>query len=281
MSSENKKLIWIAVAVVAFVLLIVVGLVFVFAPNAKKGGASAPAAIGNTSAPKSEQPGEYLAVPAPLPADGTPAGGSAQDTLPGTGGQVSGETDSLAPDAPGSAQQAAGQNGINTQSGDIIVIYGDKPQLSDSNANNANGTAAASTQSSTAVTAKPAAAAPASTAAAKPAAKPAAAKPAAAKPQAAQTSAKPQAKPAAAKKPAAAQPSYWIQAASFSNRAKAEELKEKLATRGVSAIIITRTISGKAWYRVRIGPYATKSEADGWLTSIKTMPDCAQASIWQ
>jgi|GEM_PF-1301062 len=290
MSSENKKLVWIAVAVVGFILLIVVGLVFVFAPNSKKGGASAPAAIGNTSAPKAEQPGEYLAVPSPASGDSGAAQGAmdAQDqngiaaTAAAAGGQVSDGSDGSVPDAPGAGNQAAsGQSGINTNNGDIIVIYGDKPQLSTSNAKDAGaGSQSTAGQSVSTPTAGGTASAGAKQSGT------------AQKPQSTASSSKP---PVTASKPKPAgstvskkqstqtkvQASFWIQAASFSNRAKAEDLKDRLAGSGISALIASRDISGKVWYRVRIGPYSTKKEAEGWLSRIRKMPDCSQASIWQ
>ena len=38
-------------------------------------------------------------------------------------------------------------------------------------------------------------------------------------------------------------------------------------------------MSGKSWYRVRIGPYSAKVEADGWMSRLKDLPSCADAYV--
>jgi cell division septation protein DedD len=72
---------------------------------------------------------------------------------------------------------------------------------------------------------------------------------------------------------------YWIQAASFKSRGKADELKSSLAENGLSSVITTKDMDGQTYYRVRIGPYSTKSEASGWLGRIAKLPNCAEAYI--
>jgi DedD protein len=248
MSSENKKLIWISVAVAGFVLLLAASLLFFFAPNSKKGGAAAPATIGNTAAPKSADPQDYLSAPPPSPAAAAPAA---------------------------------------NPNGDVIVIYGDKPSLPNSSTTEPPaqvgpgsqapdaGAAAPPASQGAPVASSPSATAP-STTAQKPAAQ---AAPAKAQPKAAVAK-----KPAAtASKPQAKAPvdQYWLQAASFSGRAKADELKEDLARRGVAAIVTVKDIEGKRWYRVRVGPYGTQTEAEGWLAKLKAMPGCAEAGVWK
>lgn len=249
MSSENKKLIWISVAVAGFVLLLAASLLFFFAPNSKKGGPTAPATIGNTAAPKSPDPQDYLSAPPPSPAAAAPAA---------------------------------------NPNGDVIVIYGDKPSLPDSStteppaqvgpgeaANPASPGASAAQQAPAPQAAAPRTAAP-KAAAQNPAPQTASTK--------APTKAAPAKKPAAAvSKPQAKAPAdqYWIQAASFTSRAKSEELKEELARRGVAAVVMVKDIEGKLWYRVRVGPYGTHTEAEGWLSRLKAMPGCAQAGIWE
>jgi cell division protein FtsN len=243
MSSENKKLIWISVAVAGFVLLLAASLLFFFAPNSKKGGAAAPATIGNTAAPKSADPQDYLSAPPPSPA------------------------------APASSPN-----------GDVIVIYGDKPSLPNS------ATTEPPTQAAPAPDASAGAPQSAAQDGAQPTAPQAAPRAAAQKPAPKAAPAKPAPAAATAKKPAATvskpQPKapvdqYWIQAASFAGRTKADELKEELARRGVAAIVTVKDIGGKRWYRVRVGPYGTQTEAEGWLSKLKAMPGCAEAGIWK
>ncbi len=64
---------------------------------------------------------------------------------------------------------------------------------------------------------------------------------------------------------------YWIQAASYSSLAKAETLRDSLSLKGVASRILTKVINGKTYYRVRIGPYKSKAEAQTFLTQIKKL----------
>jgi DedD protein len=125
-----------------------------------------------------------------------------------------------------------------------------------------------------------------------PASEPAARKPAAspAKPAAAAPSrvVKPPAtKPAATARAAPpAQPSkgrtnFWVQAGSFSSQTRAEGVKETLAAKGISSIIENRNVDGKTFYRVRVGPYASNTEATYWLTLIKQINGFEDSQIWQ
>ena len=116
-------------------------------------------------------------------------------------------------------------------------------------------------------------------AAAKPAvaaAKPAAEKPAAAKP--------------AAEKPAvtAAKPAktydnsnFWIQTGAFSTIKYAEGAKDYLAARGITSIIEDPVINGKTWYRVRVGPYTTRDEANYWLALVKSIDGFSASQVWE
>ena len=64
---------------------------------------------------------------------------------------------------------------------------------------------------------------------------------------------------------------YWIQAASYKNRTRAEDLKMKLGTEGVPGTVTTRSIDGNSYFRVRIGPYPDKREAEKFLEWIKNI----------
>jgi DedD protein len=135
---------------------------------------------------------------------------------------------------------------------------------------------------------KPAAAAPA-----KPAEKPAASttvKPAvkpdtAAKPTTV-TKPAPVAKPAPAAKPAASQPAktrndYWVQTGAFTAIVRAEDAKETLASKGITSIIENRQIDGLTWYRVRLGPYTSESEAKYWLALVQSIDGFASSQVRQ
>jgi DedD protein len=115
--------------------------------------------------------------------------------------------------------------------------------------------------------------------------------PAAQSPSPQSTAPKAAAKPAGAQKtpakavsPAKAAPrpksgDYWIQAASFTSRGRADDLKDGLSQKGIASHISVKDIVGKSWYRVRVGPYATKAEAEGWLGRLKALPQCAEAYV--
>lgn len=238
MSAENKKLLWIAVAVVVVVLVLAGTAVAFFYP--RKGRATAPATIGNTAAPKAADPQDYLSAPQLEPA-AVPASGT-------------------------------GDNG------DVIVIYGDKPEgLS---AKPGEGEAAIAETAATATTATKAAPPPAASATTAVDKAPAAASPV-------KPAVKPAPKPApsapAATASKALPPSsqYWVQAGSFASRGKADELKEVLGKKGLSGLVTVTEINGKTWYRVRVGPYVSNSEASGWLARVKAIPGCEEAGIWK
>jgi len=62
---------------------------------------------------------------------------------------------------------------------------------------------------------------------------------------------------------------YWIQTGSFTNKLNAERSRDELTDRFLSAEIFTRDISGTTSYRVRVGPYSNKTEAEYWLRRIR------------
>ena len=64
---------------------------------------------------------------------------------------------------------------------------------------------------------------------------------------------------------------YWVQTGAFSTVATAEVVKDSLATKGIKSIIENRDVDGKTLFRVRVGPYTSKNEADYWLSLIKSI----------
>ncbi|MBN2875481.1 MAG: SPOR domain-containing protein [Spirochaetales bacterium] len=154
-----------------------------------------------------------------------------------------------------------------TGTADVIIVYGDKPEpalLPDpaAPASSATTTALPSSAPATTTTTKPYTPAPA----ARPTAEP---KPAAKAPVASDT------RPAAP----ATVAEYWIQAAAFTSRSRADDLQRELASKGLSTLITVKDLDGVSWYRVRIGPYGSESEAKGWLSQVRTMAGCAEAYV--
>lgn len=95
-----------------------------------------------------------------------------------------------------------------------------------------------------------------------------------ARPVAKPAATKPAAKPAPAKppvaKPAPLVSQYWIQTGAYSTKARADAVKIQLAEKSITSIVAITENKGKNLFRVRVGPYSTKSEADYWLSLIKT-----------
>ena len=64
-------------------------------------------------------------------------------------------------------------------------------------------------------------------------------------------------------------PKYWIQAGSYSSKKNAEEARSVLSAEKIASEIFTFTdANGTLFYRVRIGPYTTKSEAEYWQSRV-------------
>lgn len=83
------------------------------------------------------------------------------------------------------------------------------------------------------------------------------------------------------KKPATKQviTEFWIQTGSFSGKLNAEKARAKLAERYITAEIFTKTAKDATSYRVRVGPYTTKKEAEYWLGTVKEIPEFTKSYI--
>lgn len=65
---------------------------------------------------------------------------------------------------------------------------------------------------------------------------------------------------------------FWIQASSFASKINAEELKAALTKENFVSEIFTFTdAKNTLFYRVRIGPYTTKSEAEYWQGQLASL----------
>ena len=64
---------------------------------------------------------------------------------------------------------------------------------------------------------------------------------------------------------------YWIQAGSYKSMSGAQSAREKLSGEGVASRITIKTVDGADYYRVRIGPYSNKQEAEKFLEWVKKM----------
>jgi cell division septation protein DedD len=64
-------------------------------------------------------------------------------------------------------------------------------------------------------------------------------------------------------------PGYWIQTGSYKSQTKAEELMSLLQTKGLGSRVFSWTSKGETFFRVRVGPYSNKEEADKFLSLVQ------------
>lgn len=62
---------------------------------------------------------------------------------------------------------------------------------------------------------------------------------------------------------------YWVQVFSTGNRNKAYSIKSEFEKRGITMLVVTKTINNKLYYRLRIGPYYNKSEGNKFLQWVR------------
>ncbi|MFP3043830.1 SPOR domain-containing protein [Treponema primitia] len=74
---------------------------------------------------------------------------------------------------------------------------------------------------------------------------------------------------------------FWVQTGSFSTIARAEGVKDTLASKGITSLIENRDVDGKTFFRVRVGPYTSKNEADYWLALIKSIHGFEESQVWK
>ena len=74
---------------------------------------------------------------------------------------------------------------------------------------------------------------------------------------------------------------YWIQLASYTKKSSAEATLEELQDEGVTAVIFTAEINSATWYRLRVGPYRTESEAKKFQEWLKKLDGYDNTVIFQ
>lgn len=74
---------------------------------------------------------------------------------------------------------------------------------------------------------------------------------------------------------------YWVQVTALSSRKSADEARNKLGENQINADVFTYTDNKKKlFYRVRVGPYTTKSEAEYWRTKISKIDSFQNSSSY-
>lgn len=74
---------------------------------------------------------------------------------------------------------------------------------------------------------------------------------------------------------------YWVQVAAFSNKKTAEDARSVLDENKIPSDIFTyKDAKGKMYYRVRVGPYTTKSEGEYWKSRIMKIDQFAKTESY-
>lgn len=74
---------------------------------------------------------------------------------------------------------------------------------------------------------------------------------------------------------------FWVQVASYENKKTAENARNALSDKKISSDIYTyEDNKDKLFYRVRVGPFTTKSEAEYWKAKIEELPDFKKAGSY-
>lgn len=74
---------------------------------------------------------------------------------------------------------------------------------------------------------------------------------------------------------------FWVQVASYTNKKTAENARAILSDNKISSDIYTyQDNSSKLFYRVRVGPFTTKSEAEYWMSKITQIKDFSKAGSY-
>jgi cell division septation protein DedD len=177
--------------------------------------------------------------------------------------------------APAAAPSAETPSGIYEFGRDASSVEGDTEVLRFVIGGEA-GSSAAGGSTGTEAGAEPAPPMPsASSAAAKPAA--AVAKPAT------PPAAKPVVKAPPAAKPAAtvSVTRYWIQTGSYKSQTRAEELSQSLAAKGLPGRVFAYRKTDETYFRVRIGPYTNRQEAEKFLAIVRQIQGLEASYISQ
>ena len=80
---------------------------------------------------------------------------------------------------------------------------------------------------------------------------------------------------------AAAVTRFWVQVAAYSNKKTAENARSVLSDKKINSDIYTyEDAKSKLFYRVRVGPFTTKSEAEYWQSKIVEIAEFAKAGSY-
>lgn len=72
---------------------------------------------------------------------------------------------------------------------------------------------------------------------------------------------------------------YWIQAASYTSKFRAEQSKLKLEEQGLSARVVSKLVNNQTYFRVRIGPFSKKEEAEKFLMWVRDIDGYGESYV--
>lgn len=73
---------------------------------------------------------------------------------------------------------------------------------------------------------------------------------------------------------------YWVQAISSPNRDTVEQAQRTLREHQLGSRILTKVINDRTYYRLRIGPFSVRAEAEKFLGWVQAIDDFADAMIF-
>lgn len=62
---------------------------------------------------------------------------------------------------------------------------------------------------------------------------------------------------------------FWVQVGSFASRARATALEQRLSDQGIVSRVTTRSTDTDVFFRVRVGPYGSRHEAEKFLAWVQ------------
>ena len=62
---------------------------------------------------------------------------------------------------------------------------------------------------------------------------------------------------------------FWVQVGSFASRSRADALGQRLSDQGIVSRVTTRASDAEVFFRVRVGPYASRVEAEKFLAWVQ------------
>ena len=73
---------------------------------------------------------------------------------------------------------------------------------------------------------------------------------------------------------------YWLQVGSFPNSVSADNLRAFLKARGIDSVMQTREVNGTLYYRVRVGAFSEKGEAEAFKEKLIALKEIEEVTLY-